>query len=386
METNQFSSIGLADLIQPITVDDFINSYWLPCNPYLSAKCSDKLQSALALPELQTVESIASVACEEVILFCRDGFRATTPPTHAVECYERGDTLYFICLEQSIPELKTLRQGLANDFGVPDDSIIVEAFAAKSGGIATRHYDWDVNFQVLLQGRKRWKLEKNTNIENPDASIVPNQNWPNEALAKSNSVDNEFTDSAIELVSDAGNVLFLPRAMWHETYAETDCLSINFVLRPPMWHDLITQTIREQSHSYAESRKFSFGVLGSQSFRSTAEIEFQRQRKELLSRIQELRFDDLPLSLDHRSMRWRQGFPPTIDKANNVLQVTCGLPGSRVTVELPIAACKMIEGLAKLRHRFGLREASWFAEEMAASEVQAVLDEMLAREVLEIWQ
>jgi len=384
--------VTLSNLIQPLTTADFIQNFWTTETPFLADDAGDCLQMLSGIPEFQSPETLANASPEDIALFCRDGFRALCPPAEAMSCYHRGDTLYVIALEESIDVLKEIRRPLADDLGIPHNAVRFEAFAARAGGVSTWHYDWDVNFQVLLQGRKTWHLKRNSNVTNPDASLVPGQDWPAEAFASDRVLPETFEEDVLTIEATPGTVLFLPRGMWHQTHSETDCLGVNFVLRPPMWHELITRSLRDRAHRHAAFRTFAFGTLHRNFLQSSAKAAFEQRKQELIEELQQLRFDELGLTAFPGVYRWPRGLPPKITRqkttetksSEEFLSVTSSVPGSCATCNLPARVESLLRELCRLRHSFALREAMWFAPGLSREEVLQTIHQLVDAKLLEV--
>ena len=93
--------------------------------------------------------------------------RGSPFPSQRLKLYERGDTLYIIKLDESIPELVGYKTLLARDLGVHPHHITVEGFASRGGLALPMHYDLDLNFNVQLRGEKTWRVAQNDHVENP---------------------------------------------------------------------------------------------------------------------------------------------------------------------------------------------------------------------------
>ena len=378
------NSFGLQELIGPLEVDKFLSSHWLTSNAFLSEPNRSLLDLFSQLPEFKSPESLIAAAQEDVILFCADGFRATTPSDQAVDCYHRGDTLYLICLERSLPKLEGVRTRLAKELGIGTEHVYVEAFLARAGSIATMHYDWDVNFQILLSGKKTWRLLRNSNVINPDSSFYPGSHWSSEAFAANRSIPANMENDTITLEAEAGSVLFLPRGMWHETRSETDCMAVNFVLRPPMWHDLLTRTVRNRLHGFDEFRQFAFGIDGG-SFQETAASQFEQVKQQFIQELQTLRFDQLNVQTQTQAFRWLPGLRPLVERATDELVLSNGTSSATSTCKIPIQYESCLTELCKLRHRFGIREAQWFGPDLSIKQLVWLFDELVRSEFIEQW-
>ena len=57
------------------------------------------------------------------------------------------------------------------------------------------------------------------------------------------------------IVLAAGSMLFVPRGVWHCTYAESDALSLNFTYSAPTWIDLLMAALRSRLAQASEWRE-----------------------------------------------------------------------------------------------------------------------------------
>jgi len=84
----------------------------------------------------------------------------------ALPAYQAGFTCVLLGIEESFPGLKGLIADAARIFGLPTSSFKCEAFCSSGSSGLAMHSDFDLNFALLLQGQKRWRLAKNSSIEN----------------------------------------------------------------------------------------------------------------------------------------------------------------------------------------------------------------------------
>ena len=151
----------------------------------------------------------------------------------------RGSNLYLPEVGEAVPEVRDLLKDVGVDLGVAPWQIAVEAFAGREGGVSSRHYDHDTNFQILLDGEKEWRLEPNVHIENPlkpfhpgASEATPWDGFEEEAYATDPRLPTAFDPEKSERVRAArGTTLYVPRGHWHETRSLTDTWGINVVVK-----------------------------------------------------------------------------------------------------------------------------------------------------------
>lgn len=372
--------IRLADLIHPLGVEEFLQDFWEPQRPCVAHGEGKRLGELFSIPEFQSVESLVEVTSHSVKLFGPDRFRSHVPAGVAIDFYGRGDTLYFTGIEQDVSAALPLRSGLASDLGVPDDAVYFEAFAARAGATSTFHYDWDINFQVLLRGRKTWRIAPNRNVANPLFSLVPGQRWGDEAFALDRELPDSMPDDATTLETVAGDVLFLPRGLWHETSADEDCFGVNFVVGPMTWADALSRAFRRRLEQHEEFRAFAFGGMGTGSLVDSGHAEFERLKSQFVDVAGGLQLDEVARSKLSLEWKWRADRRGELHvNSDGTGRLEC----EPDAFELPASTVETVRRLLPLRHRFGLAEANGLACGLCCDEIVELLSNLVAAGFLE---
>ena len=158
--------LGLEEFIRPLSVSDLICKFW-PEELYVSNSGPRRQALLDAVPELASAEQLLTGYRQQVRLSRKCGPYANTPTgADALPAYQAGFTCVLLGIEESFPGLKGLIADAARIFGLPTSSFKCEAFCSSGSSGLAMHSDFDLNFALLLQGQKRWRLAKNSSIEN----------------------------------------------------------------------------------------------------------------------------------------------------------------------------------------------------------------------------
>lgn len=369
----------LSNLIHPLSPDEFVRDYWHTRRPYVAHNLENQLQALFEIPEFQSVESLVDTTSQRVKLFGPNQFRSHVSASVALDFYHRGDTLYFTGLEADVVATQDLLKALAEDLGVPADAISIEAFAGRSGATASLHYDWDINFQVLLCGRKTWQLAPNENVVNPRHSFIPPQRWGDEAVAIDRTLPETLPDDASTFETYKGSSLFLPRGMWHQTTTIEDSIGVNFVLRPMMWSQAFGKALTRRMEQDDELRDFCVGGLGHGVLAESAVDRFDRLKAKLCAAAADVQFDDAVWSSVHREWTWRtDGDPRLVRHEDGTQSLVCGSDSDAGSspVALPRTFVPLVSELLQFQYRFGLHEARFLSRDLRSEDVLSLLVEL----------
>lgn len=230
----------LRDLVAPLDADSFIRDHWIPERPFVSARNPRLLKQIAAIPELRDGPSLLKAYTGDVTLFGPDKSRQNVSVAEARKFVRKGHTAYMPNVQDSVPTVRELWEHLIDDLGAPRGSFVAEAFYAVQGALSSAHYDHDVNFQILLAGKKRWRIAPNGLIDAPLAPYHPRPGglgarqggFVEEANAKSATIPFDIPAEGMEeFVVGAGSVVFLPRGYWHEVTMLEGCFALNIVIK-----------------------------------------------------------------------------------------------------------------------------------------------------------
>ncbi|MEW2274866.1 JmjC domain-containing protein [Streptomyces griseofuscus] len=255
--------LNLEEFIRPLPVDDLLKNIW-PDELYVSesgTQCSALLE---AVPELASAEQLLTHYKQPVRLTRRGGPHASAPTgVDALPAYRAGFTCVLLSVEESFPGLKDLITDAARTFGLPTSSIKCEAFCSTGSSGLNMHSDFDLNFALLLQGRKRWRLARNESIEN-QTSICFGQGMVQADPRQEGYAHSAFPDAmpedCAEFDIEPGGLLFMPRGWWHETYSSGDCLQVNLTIKGPHWAGLFARALESVLLEDPRWRKYAYGI------------------------------------------------------------------------------------------------------------------------------
>jgi 50S ribosomal protein L16 3-hydroxylase len=258
----------LADLVAPLSPEEFLTGPWASGRLHLARANSALVEQLKQIEALVSVEALLARHRRDVRVFGPDSSRALVPSSAALERLSDGHNLYITEVEKTVPEAHALLAELARDLAMAPWQLRVEAFAGRAGGLSSRHYDHDINFQIMLDGIKDWRLEENRNIRNPLQSFHPlvdeRGTWSGlreEAYADDPDMPSGFDpERTVTLRAEPGTTVFLPRGWWHETRSLTDTWSINIVLRSTTWARAIARSIEIALHRRPELRAYCGGL------------------------------------------------------------------------------------------------------------------------------
>ena len=351
--------LSLQDLIVPLTASDFIEKHLL-AEEYLLASASPRLLAVLeAVEEFSNLRQLVR-RFDEVALLGPNGFRSSVPGASAMDFYERGDTLYLTNVHRVLPAVARLFDPIAGELGVQPKDFSIEVFAGRNRAVSTLHYDHDLNFQVLLRGSKRWRLQKNTHVRSPLHSnhrlLAPRDDVFAEKRPFPAAV--EDLEDPVEITSKAGTTLFLPLGYWHHAEMSEEAFAVNLVLHPLRWVDAVARAARRLLVGAPALRAPVFGALGVPPgpLRDSAAQSLRVAIAAYKRALDDLQLDDIGLAGDRTTMRWvgkyeRRKLRKT---STGVALVFPAFTGHVVEIEADLVP--LMRGLVKLRGPFGLQE------------------------------
>lgn len=263
--------IDLSTLISPLSPEDFLRDHW-PTEPFWSNSGGERLERLRDVPELESPEAALTKA-RVVKVFRPDGQMSVVPDGKAaMPLYRLGLTCYLG--SSHIPGLRQSAERLAADLGLPAGSIDCEVFCSSGQSGAWMHSDYDVNFALLLNGGKRWRLAPNEHIRNQTSMCVPSTREAPDALqldlADKQPFPERMPDDALEVDVEEGGLVFMPRGWWHETEASGECLQVNFVVQGPTWISVLTRALKGRLTNDPDWRAFALDVFGEPQRRDAA--------------------------------------------------------------------------------------------------------------------
>ena len=203
----------------------------------------------IALPIWRDIPTLVRRARRGVLVMEDGTFTARGASTdEAIEAYGAGRGLYMVDLQDRITELLPFRAAVAADLGFHPQHVSCEVFATTGAGSVPTHYDADLNLNVQLIGKKRWRIAPDPDVVHPlmgyDATARPAE-MPADARA--------FEVSP-------GSVVFVPRGWWHDTRVDDESVAIAFAVRPPTYATLFLDQLRSHLEADPSWRDYVMGA------------------------------------------------------------------------------------------------------------------------------
>lgn len=294
-------TIGLADLIAPLTIDDFLEYHW-PRKPLFIPAQDEKLNALFDIDQLDSLETIVA-ARQLKVRACLPDYddeysSIHIEPKDALKAYRNNMTLVFDSMQLQDPVIARSLIQIREDLGIVTGGYENDLSRARSivyatpAGCGTRmHFDANANFIIQLQGSKRWMLAPNTSVENPTERYTTGSFEMPAALEKQCHAPllEELPEDSLEFVMEPGCVLYVPRGYWHETTTDDDSLSLNFTFSQPSWADVFTKSLQEHLLESADWRALADGLESSdRERRGQAVSEFESLVKRLVQKLPEI--------------------------------------------------------------------------------------------------
>lgn len=295
------NKIGLAQLIFPLTSEDFFKQYW-PHTPLFIPPVQNKLKDLIELPQLQNLEALVAARSLKVRA-CLPDFddeysSISLDPQDALKAFRNNMTLVFDSMQAQEKKIATVLTNIREDLGLVTGGLENNLCRARSivyatpAGAGTRmHFDANANFIIQLSGTKRWILAENTSVKNPTERFTVGAFEMPAALEKQCHAEllYEMPENANEIIMKPGCVLFVPRGYWHATDTEEDSISLNFTFSQPSWADVFTKSLQEWLLNSPDWRALADGIESKDSQRKNFAIEqFESLIKDLSLKMPEI--------------------------------------------------------------------------------------------------
>jgi len=214
-----------------------------------------------------------------------------------------GQTLQFSHAEIGIGDLRRALAPLLEDLGMAPEGLALELFFGKGEGLTDVHYDHEHNFHIVLRGDKRWRLWHNRHVENPTLPN-PQPEEPSEELFSAGPMPTTLGEPDFEFEVSAGDVLYLPRGVWHEVQHHNDSAALNLVFFPPLWYEAIGHAIAMRLRNHPAARAYAFGALAGSRLHDDATAHLADLKSHARAAIEALDLEEIALSEARFRGRW----------------------------------------------------------------------------------
>lgn len=272
--------MNFAQIIHPISVEEFFNDYYEKKPLYIARNNSKYYESFLSMSEIdsylqlkQTFSPNVKMAFEgkEVspLLFCDNDndvapFKAN--PQKMLALFKQGYTIKYDKLHQTYPPLAQKVSFLENEIGLKiRTSLYVTPENSQGYGVHTDRHDV---LALQLNGTKIWKVKLSEEIlpSKYDGKVLPT-NWE---------------DGAQEIHLKAGDFFYCPRGLAHDVYTKDES-SIHYTLGfQPIYGYKAMEYLNELAYENAFFRKALPNKLYSESQREKFEKEFKEEFKRFI--------------------------------------------------------------------------------------------------------
>ncbi len=246
------------------------------------------------------------------------------------------------------------------------------------------HYDHDLNFQILMRGTKRWRMQANAHIETPLESHHILTAPKDELYAHMLPLPREFSDP-ISLVMEPGSCLFFPAGCWHEVESVGPTFAVNIVIDPPRMHEIVAKALENVLAANSRYRGFALGMLGDGSpplLQAHAMEEFERVRKACLEALESIGPEDASVALEEGRYRWSSEHAERrLETAEDDAVRVSSSTGRHF--ELDHRFRPLLERLVRVQGSFDLPQLCASAPQVRAEEMLAVVLDLVGRGFLE---
>jgi hypothetical protein len=376
----------------------FFSEYW-PGTPCQEHGDPDRLHALFRSPLLADFEALAQNYRGPTFYFAREASAMRPIDRPPAQLYREGRTIYFGNVEPFIHGASEFLRGLERELGVKPGCARIGVFASPQDDGATIHYDTNDVFSIQIKGDKQFNIAPVKELSYPAGTQYSQGTAPlryhypqmQHGFPDPSSAEYECVDMK------PGTVLYMPRGMWHHTFASAESIAVSIIVNPPLAVDMILEHLKVTLLQKQEWREPVYGIWN--------ETPPASSKQKVASLIEELRTvtqnldvesvvrsaDDQNLRLDSIDENTRFQTIPTasfqFQKTGEDTQVTVIVTdlamGARNTGSITVndATRKILEWISCRRAPFSTQQlASEF--NVSTSDVCALLRILCASEVL----
>lgn len=192
--------------------------------------------------------------------------------------------LLFNDVNQRLSRLNPILENLVTIFGFSKMTYARNlAYYTPKGVGNDLHFDQNINIVYQIEGEKSWELAKNDFFTEALERYVPGEEIGPELLSYAKNIPHSDDLAKLKFTNillRPGDILFLPKGIWHRTKAHSDSFSINFTFSAPCFLDLLLASFR--AHLIQDER-WRQTFIKSDAF--TNHEQFQSLLKETLEQL-----------------------------------------------------------------------------------------------------
>jgi mannose-6-phosphate isomerase-like protein (cupin superfamily) len=301
-------SFGLAQLIAPFTVEEFLSIYWEKQICHIHGRTPAYYASLFSLRDVDAaLLPVRSKTDTGVPLV--SAIDKKRPPEDLGSLYQNfasGSTINVNFIDRQFPDVNFLCRRLEQEFHFPSAANLYLTPPHSQGFRA--HYDSHEVFVLQISGRKKWDLW-------PQKDLLPLRD-------SKEDVAQEELGEARSIVLEPGDLLYLPRGVIHQAYAEDQVtLHITVSVEPFRWFEVVMAALKA-----AAGRTPALRESLPPGFMNIPDI-IHPAREQLRTMLSLIREDDLVTGLTETAKAFTSQLTPVLDNRFETLGSLNSLSG-----------------------------------------------------------
>lgn len=246
--------IGLEQLIEPLTVEEFTGSVW-PHRRHVSHGDLARFGEIAAIPELASLENLLdhidrvdpSGIAVQAWFTDADGkhTQATVSARSARALYGlRQVTIVVDNIERIFPAIQSYLERVSGQLPSPQDPVSCHVYASPIGKGTRMHFDRQENFFLQMRGCKIWTIAENANVRVPHQNFAVGNPIPGEMSTYCPVFASRMPEGRERVELKPGSVLYVPRGYWHEAETSEESLALTLTFPTRSWVDVVASKLR----------------------------------------------------------------------------------------------------------------------------------------------